>query len=81
MIELAPRSKFLMSYEEAILYCQFLEHNGCRDWRLPTYDEWDTQSMDQLAWYRILADNSPVNVHWYVMPVRFVIPVRYSDLS
>ena len=39
MIEVAPRSENRMTYEEAILYCQFLEYNGHSDWRLPTSAE------------------------------------------
>ena len=39
MIEVAPPSN-AMSYDEALLYCQFLEHNGYSDWRMPTKQEW-----------------------------------------
>ena len=40
MIEKAPAAEKEMTYGEAILYCQFLEYNGHRDWRLPTQDEY-----------------------------------------
>jgi hypothetical protein len=42
MIELAPKSNTMMTYDEAILYCQFLEHNGHNDWRMPTKAESDS---------------------------------------
>jgi len=29
-----------MTYEEAVLYCQFCRYNGYSDWRLPTRDEY-----------------------------------------
>jgi hypothetical protein len=49
MIEKAPPSK-VMSYEEAILYCQFLEYNGHRDWRMPTSSEYlDTTGLS--GWF------------------------------
>ncbi len=40
MIERAPISENKMTFEEAILYCQFCNHNGYTDWRMPTADEW-----------------------------------------
>ena len=50
MIEYAPVSRVFMSYEEAVLYCQFLEYRGHRDWRLPTEDEY--RNITTLAgWY------------------------------
>jgi hypothetical protein len=42
MIEVAPESVHtkVSNMEEAILYCQFLEVDGSRGWRVPTYEEW-----------------------------------------
>lgn len=40
MIEYAPVSKNKMTYDEAIVYCQFLKYNGYRDWRLPTREDY-----------------------------------------
>lgn len=40
MIELAPLSKEELTYDEAILYCTFLDYNGHTDWRLPTRVEY-----------------------------------------
>jgi hypothetical protein len=39
MIEIAPKS-YKMKKDEAVLYCQFCNHNGRTDWRLPTFQEW-----------------------------------------
>lgn len=43
MLEAAPMSDQEMTYEEAILYCQFLKYNEHSDWRLPTKDEYFTE--------------------------------------
>ena len=67
MIALAPRSEYRMTYEEAILYCQFLEYDGHRDWRIATSEEYSTQLTT--GWYL----NDPVqqtNYSYYVIPVR-----------
>lgn len=40
MIELAPTSNEMMTYENAKLYVLFYDHNGHRDWRLPIIG-WD----------------------------------------
>lgn len=49
MIEKAPVSKQLRTYNEALLYCQFLSYNEHNDWRLPTADEY--QQFDLWGWY------------------------------
>jgi hypothetical protein len=38
MIEFAQKSRVL-SYDEALLYCKFLDFNGYTDWRMPTFEE------------------------------------------
>ena len=50
MIEQAPMTANAMTYEEAAMYCFFLEHNGYRDWRLPTRDEY-CQTSNLFGWY------------------------------
>jgi hypothetical protein len=40
-LEFAPKSSIFMRYDEAILYCQFLDYRGYKDWRLPTHDEYN----------------------------------------
>ena len=64
MIELAPPSK-VMTYSEAILYCQFLEYNGYRDWRLPTRDEFGGNT-NIWGWF---IDRNTGQL-WRVTPVR-----------
>jgi hypothetical protein len=50
MLEFAPASVAL-SYEEALLYCQFCNHGGYNDWRMPTSLEWfDVAHLH--GWYR-----------------------------
>lgn len=39
MIENADISHHEMTCDEAWLYCLTLEHNGYKDWRMPTYRE------------------------------------------
>ena len=53
MIELAPRSEIIMTYEEAIFYCQFCDHNGYNDWRMPTFDEYFSDELlnSRVGWY------------------------------
>lgn len=67
-IESAPTSEKEMTYEEALLYCTFCNHNGNTDWRLPTRDE-----CEYLAIYTMWYLNDPSS-YWedYVMPVRDV---------
>jgi hypothetical protein len=40
MIELAPTSEKPMAYDEALLYCQFCNHNNHKDWRMCTVSEY-----------------------------------------
>jgi hypothetical protein len=64
MIEIAPMSKNKMTYDEAVLYCQFLDYNGHTDWRLPTKDD----HADIWGWHESEVD--PIIEKWYVYPVR-----------
>jgi hypothetical protein len=70
MIELAPMSENNMTYDEAVLYCQFLEYNGHTDWRLPTYDEY--QNAEHNIWGWFLNRDRPNSLRWRVCPVRDV---------
>ncbi len=67
MIECAPRSEELFRYEEAVLYCQFCNHNGHNDWRMPTNHEWNT-TIGLMGWYVESIAHQP----HYVTPVRDV---------
>ena len=40
-IEFAPAVTEVMSFNQAWLYCLILSHNGHKDWRLPTRDEYE----------------------------------------
>lgn len=66
MIELAPQSEVGMSYEEAVLYCAFLEYNGHKDWRLPADSEGVQYNL--YSWYL----NDIASGMWCVVPVRDV---------
>jgi hypothetical protein len=68
MIEFAPSTKHEMTYDEAILYCQFLEYNGHTDWRLPTQNEYRNQSAI-LGWYTD-REIDAYFYYWTVTPVR-----------
>jgi hypothetical protein len=69
MIEFAPRSENKMTYDEAILYCQFCNHDGHIDWRMPTYMEC-AQAISILhnAWYIDMLSG----LLWWSIPVRDV---------
>ena len=66
MIEFAPRSKNVMTYDEALLYCQFLDYGDHKDWRLPVEDEYSSNNMH--CWYL----NDTESGIWSVVPVRDV---------
>ena len=72
MIEIAPSdtTENEMTYEEAILFCSFLEYNDHRDWRLPTHEEWREHNLT--GWY-IAREHGYVYdmlLKWWVCPVR-----------
>lgn len=50
MFEQGPVAKKLLTYEDAVLYCMFLEYNGYNDWRLPTKDEFDIMHKRDGSW-------------------------------
>lgn len=84
MIELAPNPENKMTYEEALLYCQFLKYNGHSDWRMPTRSEYRT--ITKLAgWYTdngqsTQSDEYPwnsVREIWTVTPVRDTTLFQY----
>jgi hypothetical protein len=67
MIELAPITQNKMTYEEAILYCQFCNHDGYTDWRLPTFFE---SNLLHRCWYY------PYSGLREIVELRQVIPLR-----
>ena len=69
MIEYAQITDDNMTYDEAVLYCQFLDYNGHRDWRLPTLVEWCLcKSSNNNEWY--VDDITKDTGSWPVLPVR-----------
>lgn len=71
MIEVALKTKNEMTYDAALLYCQFLDYNGYKDWRLPTYDEWN--HTDDMEWCWYINRNTIKYSVWRVFPVRDVL--------
>jgi hypothetical protein len=69
MIERGPRTQARMTYDEALVYCAFLEHNGCRGWRLPRQEEIDGHEL--FCWH--LNDDSDHSRAWAVIPVRDIV--------
>ena len=68
MLEFAPRTERTTQYDDAILYCTFCRHNGHSDWRLPTYDEWDSISV--IPWGVWFLNRGTDSNTWFVLPVR-----------
>jgi hypothetical protein len=66
MIEIAPRSEALMTYDEAVFYCKFLKHDGHIDWRMPTFHEY-TQHDIINGWCEDRVEGDHM---WWVYPVR-----------
>lgn len=71
MIETAPASRD-MSYDEAIIYCFLCNYNGHKDWRLPTFEEYEMYSAFNEHWYIDDVDR-------YFKSVYSVIPVRSTS--
>ena len=79
-IQFAPITIKRLSYDNAVLYCQFLNYDGYNDWRMPTHDEYVTamrryDCYNLLIWYQDRDDmQAPYghNVELEVIPVRTV---------
>ena len=70
MIVKALKSNNKMTYEEALLYCQFLDYHGHSDWRMPTHSEW---IINDMAWCWFGGRGTIGVFHtYYVLPVRDV---------
>ena len=48
--DIAPRSKQRLTYEDALLYCFFLEHNGLTGWHLPTPEDLKRANISRNVW-------------------------------
>jgi hypothetical protein len=68
MIAVAPESYDVMTYDEAVLYCQFCNYDGHTNWRIPTYNEY-LATPQIFGWYKEDEDDGDI---WTVCPVRDV---------
>jgi hypothetical protein len=71
MIVEAPVLQRWLSYDEALLYCQFCNHDGYADWRIPTFSEWLNEMTDLNAWHQGRMIGA-WGATWFVVPVRDV---------
>ena len=69
MIEVAPLSTEELTYDEAVLYCTFLDYNEHTDWRLPDRAEY-LDVIGISGWY--VDRGSEWVSKWKVCPVRDV---------
>jgi hypothetical protein len=79
-----PVSQHNMTYNEALLYCQFYNHRGYNDWRMPTQKEiianlWQPP-LGQHTWYLEVGTKFPtmINKQWDVRPVRDATGIKQN---
>jgi len=69
MLEIGPCSSHTLIQDEAWLYCITLEHDGHRDWRLPTWPEMNSHQMRNYSgWTGPYRTN--LRIQMLVYPVR-----------
>jgi hypothetical protein len=69
-IEIAEVSDKNFTYEEAIMYCFFLEIDGKKGWRLPTEQEYNSYN-NVWGWYQDDQRYKPGDLqHFRITPVR-----------
>lgn len=69
MIEVAPRSQNQVNYDQAIILAFICNHNGKKDWRLPTEREYfygPSSDLIELSWFQ----NRDSDNDWYCTLVR-----------
>lgn len=75
MFEQAPAAINELTYEEALMYCHFCNHNGYIDWRMPTKDEFIIMSADGI-WCWDISDVNGIDHQagdtFHTIPVRTV---------
>jgi hypothetical protein len=69
-VELAPRSENKMSFDEAQMYVLFCRHDGHKNWRFPTREEWETIHGWETPVWLAEKDNVVTDKDWYVQPIR-----------
>lgn len=73
MIDIAPSSSDTMTYDDALLYCQFLEYDGYRDWCMPTEEEWiNLDHIQLMSWWCDDVNIKNDGIFLSVVPVRDV---------
>ena len=70
-IEIAEVSDKNFTYEEAVMYCFFLEIDGKKGWRLPTEREYNSYN-NIWGWYQ---DDE----RQHILTIYRITPVRDSD--
>lgn len=75
MIQFAPNS-VKMSYEDAVVYCLFLEYDSYKDWEVPSaVMYWLNEQIDHSSWHINHPDVQESN-HQIKQFHRVVTPVR-----
>lgn len=74
MIQKAPISCKMLTYDEAFLYCISCEHDGYTDWRMPTMSEWN-HTKGMTGWYELLYAYIDRDLEILLA----IVPVRNSD--
>jgi hypothetical protein len=75
MIEIGPRTKKKMSYDDAWLYCATLTHDNYYNWRIPTQQEYlDPDFVHSHVWDQ--SDAKTYRLKDIMFPT---VPVRDSD--
>lgn len=68
--DIAPRAPGKLSYEDAVLYCFFLNHNGLTGWRLPTSADIKRANISRKVWTAEDARYANSTVRKMVQPFR-----------
>lgn len=66
MIEFALKIREDIEYDAAWLHCLTLNHNGHKDWRLPTQTEYEKRIIT-ISWYE---NRISYDLLWFCQPVR-----------
>ena len=84
MIQMAPRSKTRMTYNEAILNLFMCKHDNKKDWRLPTDDEyyWGNAYHIEESWYKSGGEDFGYDRYdFFLTPIRDIKFVYIPDIT
>lgn len=70
MIQIAPIADKKMTYDEALLYCRFLEYDGHTDWRMPNMFDWHQNTIEVWGWLYDADLYSGNDFKLHITPVR-----------